>query len=68
MCRRQSRQQRQRVQDEHGRIGFTVLHEFMGGNNDGWKPWSGLAISGDMIYGSTVYGGPHGKPAALSMK
>jgi uncharacterized delta-60 repeat protein len=41
--------------------GFTVLHEFTGGANDGWKPWSGLAISGDMVYGSTVYGGPRGE-------
>jgi uncharacterized delta-60 repeat protein len=41
--------------------GFTVLHEFTGGANDGWKPWSGLAISGGMIYGSTVYGGPRGE-------
>jgi uncharacterized delta-60 repeat protein len=41
--------------------GFRVLHEFTGGANDGWKPWSGLAISGEMIYGSTVYGGPRGE-------
>jgi uncharacterized delta-60 repeat protein len=40
---------------------FTVLHEFAGGTNDGWKPWSGLAIANDMIYGSTVYGGPRGE-------
>ncbi|MBI5953696.1 MAG: cadherin domain-containing protein [Chloroflexi bacterium] len=41
--------------------GFTVLHEFAGGANDGWKPWSGLAMLGNTIYGSTVYGGPHGE-------
>ncbi|MBN1305571.1 MAG: hypothetical protein JXA13_14125 [Anaerolineales bacterium] len=41
--------------------GFRVLHEFFGGINDGWKPWSGLAISGDSLYGSTLYGGPHGE-------
>jgi len=40
---------------------FTVLHEFTGGANDGWKPWSGLAIANDMIFGSTVYGGPRGE-------
>ncbi len=45
--------------------GFTVLHEFMGGASDGWKPWSGLAISGDMIYGSTVYGGPRGESGGV---
>jgi len=38
--------------------GFMVLHEFSGGPADGWKPWSGLSISGGMIYGSTIYGGP----------
>jgi uncharacterized delta-60 repeat protein len=41
--------------------GYAVLHEFAGGANDGWKPWVGLAVSGDMIYGTTVYGGPHGE-------
>src|SRR3990170_2120118 len=45
--------------------GFTVLHEFAGGANDGWKPWSGLAITGDTIYGSTVYGGPHGEQGGV---
>ena len=39
--------------------GFAELHAFAGGNADGWKPWSGLAISGGVIYGSTVYGGPY---------
>ena len=38
--------------------GFTVLREFTGGAADGWKPWSGLAIASNTIYGSTVYGGP----------
>lgn len=45
--------------------GFTVLHEFSGGAGDGWKPWSGLAISGDVIYGSTVYGGPSGESGGV---
>jgi uncharacterized repeat protein (TIGR03803 family) len=45
--------------------GFTVLHEFMGGDHDGWKPWSGLAISGDLLYGSTVYGGPYGEKGGI---
>jgi len=44
---------------------FTVLHEFTGGANDGWKPWSGLAIAGDMIFGSTVYGGPRGESGGV---
>jgi uncharacterized repeat protein (TIGR03803 family) len=45
--------------------GFTILHEFSGGDNDGWKPWSGLSITGDTIYGSTVYGGPHGESGGV---
>jgi uncharacterized delta-60 repeat protein len=48
--------------------GFTVLHEFVGGNNDGWKPWSGLAVSGNMVYGSTVYGGPRGESGGVIYK
>jgi|GEM_PF-1978703 len=48
--------------------GFTVLHEFTGGANDGWKPWTGLAISGDIIYGSTVYGGPRGEGGGVIYK
>jgi uncharacterized repeat protein (TIGR03803 family) len=39
--------------------GFTVLHNFAGGDHDGWKPWTGLAVANDTIYGSTVYGGPN---------
>jgi uncharacterized repeat protein (TIGR03803 family) len=45
--------------------GFTVLHEFKGGANDGWKPWSGLAVSGATLYGSTVYGGPRGEQGGV---
>lgn len=37
---------------------FRVLHEFHGGAEDGWKPWSGLALRDGQVYGSTVYGGP----------
>jgi uncharacterized repeat protein (TIGR03803 family) len=45
--------------------GYKVLHEFAGGANDGWKPWSGLVISGTTIYGSTVYGGPRGEAGGV---
>jgi uncharacterized repeat protein (TIGR03803 family) len=45
--------------------GFTILHEVAGGANDGWKPWSGLAITGSTIYGSTVYGGPGGEKSSV---
>jgi uncharacterized repeat protein (TIGR03803 family) len=44
---------------------FKVLHEFHGGDSDGWKPWSGLVISGDRLYGSTVYGGPQGEQGGV---
>ena len=44
---------------------FKILHEFTGGARDGWKPWSGLAINGNMLYGSTLYGGPHGEKGGV---
>jgi uncharacterized repeat protein (TIGR03803 family) len=47
--------------------GFTVLHEFSG-KDDGWKPWSGLAIAANRIYGSTVYGGPHNEKGSVLYK
>ncbi|MCO6449946.1 MAG: hypothetical protein J5I90_04065 [Caldilineales bacterium] len=37
--------------------GFTVLHEFAIGDDNGTKPWNGLAVSGSTIYGGTVAGG-----------
>jgi len=45
--------------------GFDILHEFTGGANDGWKPWSGLTIRDKMIYGGTVYGGAHGEKGGV---
>lgn len=48
--------------------GFVVLHEFNGGANDGWKPWSGLSIADDVIYGSTVYGGARGEEGGVLYK
>ena len=44
---------------------FKILHEFTGSANDGWKPWSGLAIKDNMIYGSTVYGGPYAEKGGV---
>jgi hypothetical protein len=44
---------------------FKVLREFSGGARDGWKPWSGLAIKGNKIYGSTLYGGPQGETGGV---
>ncbi len=44
---------------------FTILHIFAGGSADGWKPWSGLVVADDTIYGSTVYGGPFGEKGGV---
>ena len=39
--------------------GFTVLHEFTGGN-DGYIPTAGLILSGSTLYGTAEYGGTNG--------
>jgi uncharacterized repeat protein (TIGR03803 family) len=44
---------------------FSILHQFSGGANDGWKPWSGLAVKDGLIYGGTVYGGPNGEKGGV---
>ena len=36
---------------------YAVLHEFMGGNNDGSEPIGGLILSGGSLYGMTTIGG-----------
>lgn len=45
--------------------GYTHLHDFSplvnGTNSDGDDPLSGLTLEGDMLYGTTVYGGPGGE-------
>ncbi|MFC1889128.1 choice-of-anchor tandem repeat GloVer-containing protein [Thermodesulfobacteriota bacterium] len=41
-----------------GGNGFELLHEFAGGTEDGRKPyWSGLTLSGALLYGMTKEGG-----------
>ena len=46
--------------------GFTLLHSFAGidvqaqTNKDGARPQAGLAISGNMLYGTTIQGGTSG--------
>jgi uncharacterized repeat protein (TIGR03803 family) len=37
--------------------GFALLHEFVGGNDDGSQPNGSLLISGSTLYGMTLYGG-----------
>ena len=37
--------------------GFTVLHEFIGGADDGSDPWGSLILSGSNLYGMTRFGG-----------
>jgi uncharacterized repeat protein (TIGR03803 family) len=36
---------------------YAVLHEFLGGAEDGATPYGPLTINGDILYGTTVYGG-----------
>jgi uncharacterized repeat protein (TIGR03803 family) len=37
--------------------GFSLLHEFLGGPNDGSWPYGSLTLSGSMLYGTTRFGG-----------
>jgi uncharacterized repeat protein (TIGR03803 family) len=37
--------------------GFTVLHSFTGGSNDGKSPYGSLLLSGSKLYGMTSSGG-----------
>jgi uncharacterized repeat protein (TIGR03803 family) len=36
-------------------MGFTNLHIFTGGSDEG-APWAGLTVSGNTLYGTTLYG------------
>jgi len=38
--------------------GFTVLHNFTGGDNDGKDPYGPLTLAGTKLYGMTPLGGP----------
>jgi uncharacterized repeat protein (TIGR03803 family) len=38
----------------------TTLHNFVGGTNDGVLPTAGLILSGNILYGTTFYGGSSG--------
>jgi uncharacterized repeat protein (TIGR03803 family) len=40
--------------------GFVLLHEFAGGDDDGWRPLGSLIISGSTLYGMTNFGGYYG--------
>jgi len=35
--------------------GFAVLHDFTGGAG-GWTPYAGMVLSGNALYGTTIYG------------
>ena len=39
--------------------GFTLLHEFVGGADDGQWPQSDVTLSGSTLYGTTLVGGDH---------
>ena len=40
--------------------GFTTLHSFAGGNNDGDEPYGSLFLAGSTLYGMTYQGGSGG--------
>ena len=40
--------------------GFKILHNFVGGANDGGTPYAGLVLSGGTLYGTTQVGGTAG--------
>lgn len=42
------------------RVMFTTLHHFTNSISDGSSPQAGLVMSGDTLYGTTVYGGASG--------
>lgn len=47
--------------------GYTVLHEFAGGNEDGAYPRGDLTLAGDMLYGMTDFGGDGNKGTVFSI-
>jgi uncharacterized repeat protein (TIGR03803 family) len=57
--------------------GFTTLHSFAaisgsggdyGTNSDGAKPYAGLLLSGNTLYGTTQYGGSSGNGTVFAIK
>ncbi|MBI5843048.1 MAG: hypothetical protein HZB23_00090 [Deltaproteobacteria bacterium] len=47
--------------------GFTLLHEFAGGSNDGAEPFGTPIVSGGKLYGMTNLGGDNDKGVIFSM-
>ena len=47
--------------------GFTLLHEFAGGQNDGWEPIAGVAIGGSTLFGTTIFGGDNDEGTLYSI-
>jgi len=47
--------------------GFTVLHSFAGGSNDGTYPWGGLTLSGSTLYGMSQGGGTYGDGTVFAL-
>ena len=46
---------------------MTILHEFVGGANDGSRPEGSLILSGDTMYGMTILGGSNGGGVIFSI-
>jgi uncharacterized repeat protein (TIGR03803 family) len=47
--------------------GFTLLHTFTGGVNDGQSPFGALTLSGSTLYGMTAQGGANALGTAFKM-
>ena len=45
---------------------FASLHDFSGASGDGFHPYSGLVLSGSILYGTTVGGGSGGTVFAIN--
>ena len=65
----------QRGDDDAGTIfsintdgsGFTLLHEFAGGDNDGAWPYAALTLSGSTLFGTTNVGGDSNSGTVFSI-
>lgn len=47
--------------------GYSLLHTFIGGNNDGFDPYGSLTLSGSKLYGMTSGGGSSGAGTIFSI-
>ena len=48
--------------------GFTILHSFLGGVEDGYGPSGGLVAKGQNLYGMTIWGGANNSGTIYTIK